>query len=69
MLVDTSARRVWGTRMLWVVVCAFGLVLELAVIVVLGRHVTRRYEEEPPTTRLLPGPADTDRRAVPQRAA
>jgi hypothetical protein len=54
--------------MLWVVVCALGLVLEFVFIIGLGRHVTRRYEAEAATTQSLSGPAGTDRRAVPQRA-
>jgi hypothetical protein len=56
--------------MLWIIICALGLAVEMTVIVGLGRHVTRRYEAEEATTGLPPGAtADTDRRAVPRRAA
>jgi hypothetical protein len=57
-------------RMLWVIVCALGLAVEISVIVGLGRHVTRRYEAEEATTEPPPGAAeDVDRRPAPQRAA
>jgi hypothetical protein len=56
--------------MLWVIVCALGLAVEMSVIVVLGRHVTSSYESDEATTGPPPGAAEyTDRRAPPQRAA
>jgi hypothetical protein len=34
--------------MIWVLVSVCGLAVETAVIIALGRHVTRRYEAEEP---------------------
>jgi hypothetical protein len=52
--------------MLWVIVCALGLAVEMSVIVGLGRHVTRRYEADEATTGPPSGATeDTDRRAAP----